>query len=557
MDASVTGTQPSLRDHLRVIRARKGIILLGLVFVTAAVLAYSYTRTPVYEAESRVLIKPIPSTPFINAGTESQVVGSTSVARLVQTRLSVPSSAGALLAHLSVEPLQGPTSNQSEVLVISYTSPDPVFAQRAANAFAEEYVLRRQSQAVTLATGAQSSLQRRMRTIRGRLRTIIGQIEAAREAGETTKVETLETERSVLSSQLGVLQQQLGDATSQAVNIDAGEVLEAAPVPRKPAFPNHTSHGAMGVALGLLLGVGLAFLREHFDDRFRGRRDVEEAIAAPVLATITRFPKLKKTAVSRLVVTADPAGVASEAFRNLRTNLEFICSRQDASSVLITSPMAGEGKTLITANLAATYARAGRSVAALSADLRRPTLETYFECHSEAGLRQWLLGEPVTLGSIVTRTRYPGVSLVPSGGVPRNPAELLTSLRLPELIRYLEQEFDVVLIDSPPTLPVADAVIIAPHAGVTVLVLNASSTKRSPAVHAREQLERVGAPPVGAILNGIDLSGPSYHYQPYYYSGYDAKQRYEASAPVEHIEGRGANKGRRSRRTRKRSSNLG
>jgi len=133
----------------------------------------------------------------------------------------------------------------------------------------------------------------------------------------------------------------------------------------------------LGAILGLALGIGLAFFRERLDDRFRGRADVERALEGPVLATVPRFTGIKASSY-QLVVNSQPQGAAAEAYRSLRTNLQFITEQQDISSLLVTSPSAGEGKTVTTANLGMALAQTGRRITLVSADLRRPTLERYF-----------------------------------------------------------------------------------------------------------------------------------------------------------------------------------
>ncbi|MEA2434731.1 MAG: tyrosine-protein kinase [Actinomycetota bacterium] len=519
-DRDVLPQELDFREYLRVLKGRKWTIILVLLLTLGVALGLSYRQTPQYQASGRLLVKPLPSQPFPNIVTESQVVESSAVAEVVQEDLPTDVSITSLIGHLSVDPFRESQVNQSEVLTVSYVSTDPNFAAQATNSFMDSYIKFREDRALSGVRRTTSSVTSRMEDVRVDLEDVSGRIEAARNANDEASIAPLETERSVLSARLGVLQQRLDEAQASTLQISGGEVLEEAAVPGAPVSPNHTTNGVLGAFLGLFLGISIAFLREHLDDRFRSRDEVERAIEAPVLANVSKFPVPKGRKDNYLALVEDPAGAASESYRNMRTNLEFIVTQQGISSVLMTSPSAHEGKTVTTSNLAAAMATAGRRICIVSADLRRPTLEGYFGAEVNVGLSNWLQGEADENMPIVQRTKVPNVDIVTSGRIPKNPAELLTSVRLPQLLARLESEYDLVLVDSPPVLPVADAVIVASHVGGAILILNAVTTKRSPAIHAREQLERVGCQILGSVLNSIDLSAPSYYYQPYYYTGY-------------------------------------
>jgi non-specific protein-tyrosine kinase len=222
-----------------------------------------------------------------------------------------------------------------------------------------------------------------------------------------------------------------------------------------------------------------------------------------------------------LPVVSEPKGPASEAYRNLRTGFQFLASQRGYKTLLVTSPSAHEGKTSTVANLGVALSQAGRRVVIVSADLRRPSLEKTFGAESDLGLSTWLLGEEEDLRNLVLEhPDIPNLSLMTAGRIPSNPAELLTSPRLRELIDRLTQYFDLVLFDSPPVLPVADAVILASHLDSVILIFDAASTGRSAALHAKEQIERVGGNIIGCVLNAFDPSNTPYYYEPYYYSAY-------------------------------------
>ncbi|MGH2808084.1 MAG: polysaccharide biosynthesis tyrosine autokinase, partial [Actinomycetota bacterium] len=307
---------------------------------------------------------------------------------------------------------------------------------------------------------------------------------------------------------------------TSSIALGVGDVLEAASTPEQPFSPDHPRNGALGLFAGAILGIGVAFIRERLDDRFRGRPDVERVLEAPVLATVPRFAHGKRFENS-LPVLSEPKGPASEAYRNLRTGFQFLASQRGYQTLLVTSPSAHEGKTSTVANLGVALSQAGRRVVIVSADLRRPNLERTFGAQNELGLSSWLLGEEDDLRKLVLEhPDIPNLSLMTAGRVPSNPAELLTSPRLRELIDRLTQYFDLVLFDSPPVLPVADAVILASHLDSVILIFDAASTGRNAALHAKEQIERVGGTIIGCVLNAFDPSNTPYYYEPHYYSAY-------------------------------------
>jgi capsular exopolysaccharide synthesis family protein len=245
---------------------------------------------------------------------------------------------------------------------------------------------------------------------------------------------------------------------------------------------------------------------------------VEKELATPMLISIPRFQGGKDEALSGLPLLADPTSSASEAYRGLRTNVQFLAGQKGFKSLLITSPETGEGKTMTAANLGISLAQAGQKVILVSADLRRPTLDQRFGIATgKKGLTDWLLGGDVSPVESIVDPGIAHLRVIPSGETATNPAEILTSPRFVELLRFLEENADWVLIDAPPVLPVADATILASRVGGIIVVVNAKTTSRSAANHARTELERVGGRILGAVLNSVDESTRKYgsYYQPY------------------------------------------
>ena len=285
--------------------------------------------------------------------------------------------------------------------------------------------------------------------------------------------------------------------------------------------------------MGLGLGIAFALLRERLDKRFKGRADVERTLGAPVLATIPSYSRRKRGAKASQVVTlSEPKGAASEAYRTLRTNLQYMALQRGLKSLLVTSAAAGEGKTVTTVNLAAALALSGQRVIVVSADLRRPTLERYFGLERGEGLSSWLVSDQDDLWSLIQDPHIPNIRVLPSGPIPSNPAELLTSARAGHLVEMLSANADFVLFDSAPILGLADSAILSSRVDGVLLIVDASTSHSSAGVRAREEIERAGGTVVGSLLNAFDPSGSPYYYYESPYTRYDYEGESESASPI-------------------------
>lgn len=520
LERAFTEQPVDIRDYLAVVRVRKLTIVIVATLVVAVVLALSYRQTPLYRADARLLIKPISSdafyVPIPNLETEAEFLASEPIAAAAREEMGTDHTPRDLLGGLDVQPIA-----ETEVVIVSYTSKSPEFAQNAANAFATAYIDYKREQALQELRAAQATVQNRIDSAQDKLVQTEEELRRARRDGDAILIQSLDAERGSLIASIAVLQQRLQDLQPErSVQSGGGQVIEGASLPGSPASPNHVRTAFFGAFFGLLLGIGTAFLKDKLDDRFRSRKDLERSMGAPVLATVPRFNRAKMES-SSLAVIEDPRSRASEAYRSLRTNVQFLAAQHGIRSLLITSPSPGEGKTVTCANLAVALAQAGKRVVIVSSDLRRPTIEQHFRVANDTGLSLWLIGGEPDPWDYLKRPPIPNLRVLPSGPVPPNPAELLASERFRFLASLLEENADIVLYDSPPTLGLADSVNIAARAAGTILIVDANETGRSQATHAREELERVGTRIVGTVLNSFDASGKAaYYYASYYQSGY-------------------------------------
>lgn len=503
-----------IREYLAILRLRKWSILLVTLVILGAALLFSSQQDPVYSSESRFLVKPVSisgdqTTVALNMETERQLAASTAVAERVIDKLELEKEPKALLNNLTVEVIPG-----TEILSLTYHAADSEETFQVANSFASQYGKFRRDQVLTELEAAAEKIQEEIDLVEEDLVEAETEEQQAPEGSEERG--DFAAQSASFQARLTLLlgeQQELQDPG----DVQVGQVIQAAIRPLQPVSPDHVRNGILGLVAGLLLGIGLAFLRERLDDRLRGRMDLEDHIGAPVLAVVPRVATWKRRGETPLVTINEPRSATSEAFRTLRTSLLFAASQRDARVVMVTSPHAGEGKTATAANLAVVLAQARKRVLLISADLRKPRLHRFFDISNDRGLTSVLIGEAKPW-EVVVDVGMEHLKVVPSGPVPGNPAELLGSDAMGRLLNQFREVADFVIIDSAPALVVADAHTLAPFVDAALFVADAEHTSRGAVIHARNQLEQVRATIIGAVLNNFDPSKAKS--SPYYYSYY-------------------------------------
>jgi capsular exopolysaccharide synthesis family protein len=294
-------------------------------------------------------------------------------------------------------------------------------------------------------------------------------------------------------------------------------VLRNATVPDRPVSPNIELNLALGLLVGLALGVGLGVLLEVLDTRVRTARDVEAITKTPIVGRIA----YDKDAERRpLIVQDDPRSPRAEAFRTMRTNLQFLDIEPGGRSFVITSSIPNEGKTTTAANTAIALSDAGAKVVIIDADLRRPKLAEYLGIEGAIGLSDVLISR-VSLEDALQPWGTGDLMVLPAGTIPPNPSELLGSQAMVALLRLLEKEFDVVILDLPPLLPVTDAAVVSRHARGALVVVAAGRTHKGEFSAAIAMLQSVGAPVAGIIMTFLPVKGSGsygYGYRNYNYA---------------------------------------
>jgi succinoglycan biosynthesis transport protein ExoP len=292
-------------------------------------------------------------------------------------------------------------------------------------------------------------------------------------------------------------------------------VVEYARIPGAPISPNKPRNLAIGAILGLLLGLGIAFYLEVFDRTVQNHEDAERYLKLPVLASLF-WVKAGEKIRNPFTLTFDhPSSAESEMFRTLRTNIKF--SRPDGAvgAILLTSSGPDEGKSTISSNLGITLASAMKRTVIVDADFRKPKQHRVFGLKSGPGLVEALVGE-AELDAVIQPTRVKNLSVIARGSNPPNPAELLDSDRMREVVRQLRERFDLVIFDSPPVGSVSDALILAAQVDGTVLVVEAGKFEAGFVLRAKEQIEKAQGRILGVVINKTKRERLGYYYQQYY-----------------------------------------
>ncbi|MCW2495419.1 polysaccharide biosynthesis tyrosine autokinase [Jatrophihabitans sp.] len=305
------------------------------------------------------------------------------------------------------------------------------------------------------------------------------------------------------------------EQTGTSPSIVKLSVIHPATVPSAPISPDKLLNIGLGLVLGLLIGIGFAVGREVLDTTVKGPRDFEE-LGVPILGNV---PLDKRTSKTPIAFRGDPHSARSEAYRQIRTNLQFVDVDNPPRIIAVTSAIPGEGKSTSAINLAAALAEAGARVCLIEADLRRPSIARVLGLVGDVGFTTVVIGKaPV---ETVLQNAGRNLAVLTSGPIPPNPSELLLSKHAKQVIFDIAAKVDFTIIDTPPLLPVTDGAEIATIADATILVHRASKTTRDQVFRSVEALAKVGKKPVGVILNMVTRTGGRYDYEyGYYYEAY-------------------------------------
>lgn len=516
-----------------------------LLVVLAAGGSYLYSRTipPTYRSTAILLVgqeqasaNPTVSDIYVSnnlAQAYALLVNQPSVLQAAAEELKWEGSWESLYFIVSANAPQG-----GQTINVSATSNLPQRAQEIANVIAGQVIaqspISRQQQA--------ADTQREfITTQQGMLQSQI--VLSQKQLADLNQQAALETEQDKLdavNARITALQTKIDNA--QRTYIQMGALLNQstgrfitliapAPLPGSPISPNVTQNVLLAAAAGLVLAIGVVLLLEYLDDTIKNAEDVQRVMELSVLGNIARIGSVRKPG-DALITLKHPRSPIAEEYRSLRTNLRYAGIENPGGTLLVTSANPSEGKTTTAANLAIAMAQAGKRVVLVDADMRRPGVNRIFGMENEMGLTSLFLDQPLLLEDVLQVSEAPNLKVLTSGEPPPNPAELLESRRMTEILQMLRQQFDVVIVDSPPALVVADASILASRCSGAVLVVDSGRTRTEAARKVAATLTHSQVKLLGVVLNRLGGRGRSYYYNYGYYYSYSGKEKNKKGKPA-------------------------
>lgn len=521
-----------LRDYLNVIRARKWVIIQAVLIVTITAVGVSLLQPPVFEGQAKVLISDrdtgaailgtaisdLTSQPERGLQTQVQLMQLRPLVENTIRKLGLKTAPEGLMNRIEVSAV-----GQTNIVTITAKSGDSQTASSIANTMAEEFVDWSKEYKRESIKAAADEVDERLEASKQEL------LELGRRISAEGKSDELSAELAIATGSYTTLAGQLEELRIQEqLEVGSGRVVSPAVLSEEPVEPSPLRNGVLGLAVGLIFGLGMAFFYEYLDNTIKSSEEAEGIFGAPVLGLIPA-EKYDKDEKRRLTLISHPGTPAAEAYRVLRNSLDFINFEHNIKTLLVTSAAPAEGKSTVAANLAAGLAQAGKKVVLLSCDFRRPTTQQFFQVSTMIGLSDVLTGANSLKSALQRASELPNLLILTSGKLPPNPSELLGSEKMRALIKELEEWADWVIVDTPPLLAVADGAAVARWVDGVLIVTKGGASTRDAGKKAAEMLGQIGARIIGSVVWGLESApgGGGYGYYAgkgykgyYYYADY-------------------------------------
>jgi capsular exopolysaccharide synthesis family protein len=532
-----------LRQYFDVLRKYWRLIALAAVLATLSAFGASYVTSPVYESSLILQVDygADPRNDSYSALLTGERTAKTYVEQLKST-VVLREAVQVLGNPRTVKQVQDATLvtqlRDTQLIQVTTEDTNPALAQALATRIAAVFInlldAKQQARYASGLSDLDSQISELERSINVTQAAIAALTEGAstKTPGQTTmtgpELARLQTNLTTYTTRYQTLVSSAEEfRLASARYSDRVSVFAPAEMPLAPTKPKIPLNTALGLVVGLMLGVGCAFLIEYLDDTLKTDADVNQALGLSLLGAISRIADLKSPA-DGLVTAQDSHSPVAEAYRVLRSNLQFSLVANPGASVLVTSAGPGEGKTTTLTNLGIVLAQSGKRILLVDADLRRPAIHRFFGLANDRGLTNLILDESLPASSLLLPTLVPGLRILPSGPIPPNPAEILGTPRMGQIMDELTKDADIVLYDSPPVLVVTDPTLLAARIAGTILVTDAGRTRRGAALRAKEALGRANAHILGVVLNRLEPKGNEGYYYYYYGDGKRRKKRGQA-----------------------------
>ena len=507
---------------LRPLRRWWWLVAAATLLATFSSLIYSLRQPAVYTSRTTLIVGSTISNPN-PTGTDIYLVQQLASAYSdIAKREPIQASTRAALGIEWLPNYWVQALPNSQMIEIQVFAEDPTLARDVAATLAQQLILlgpagREQQEREAFIDAQLTELQIGITDTRNEVRQKqqeLTSLFSAREIANTQSlIQALENKVSTLQANYAALL-----ATTQNGAANTLSILEPANLPTTPIDSNLSTNVLVGALLGCALAICGAYLIEFLDDSFKTAHEIKEALELPVLTSVPMISGgIDDNKLIMLQTTPVPA---MEAYRLLRINLEFVAIDHPIRVLVVAGASTQDGKSLTAANLAATHARTGQRVILIDADLHRPSQQRLFKLTNNIGLTTALRSDEFLLESLVQSTTVPGLQVLTTGPLPPNPAELLGSQRMQEILSRLKAITDLVIIDSPPLATVTDGIVLATKADGVLLVVRAGKTRRANVKRVYHLLQQVKARLLGVVYNGVAANDSEYQSDHGYYSYY-------------------------------------
>lgn len=512
-------TATSLMKYVYMLWQWAWLIILAGVLAGGAAYITSIRTTPIYQTTTRLLVNDPPGMRSVDYAsvvasqtitqTYSKMLTDTPVMDKVIEKLKLDTTATALSGTISVELIQG-----TQILSVSVTNTNPTQAVEIANTIGQVFADRIRELQSERYSITRESLQKQVTDMEGQISDTTAKLAQVNDPAQKLQLESRMTEYRKLYSSLVTQYEQVHLAEAQ--NSTSVAQIQPAQLPSAPIQPKTSQNTILAVVVGMLLAIGVVFAIDALDDTIRNPDEIRQKFNLPILGMIARHPITEGKSISQ----DQPRSPVAESFRALRTNIMYSAVDAPLRRVLITSSVPQDGKTTVVANLGVVMANKEHKVTIIDADMRRPQLHRRFGLPNRSGLSFLFVSPLEEIGEAIQSTDTPGLTIVTSGVLPPNPVELLTSRKMIQILDRLNQDSDLILIDTPSLLSVTDAAALAPLIDGVVLLVKPGETRRGEFRQAVEQLQAVRARILGVVLNNVDPKSRRYGY---YYKRYRSK----------------------------------
>ena len=519
-----------IREYLRPLLKWWWLVALATLIAAASSFIYTKLQPDVYQSYTTVMVGTTTRDPNPNTGeiwlAQALAQNYADIAKRTPMQEATMKALGTTwLPYYNVSVIPN-----TQVIQIDVFDSNPEWSQRVAQELAHQLILqgpagREQQERQAFVEDQLTKLKVSITSTESEI--VSKEADMAKEI-EAYKIAALQEQIAALQNKLNTMRDQYAKffGTTQQGASNTLSVLEPAVLPTQPVGSSLLVNLLVAAVVGFSLAAAGAYLIEYLDDSIRTTDNIKRVFGITVLGAVPELDT-QSGQQDKLVMLQNVPSAGAEAYRSLRTNLQFTALDRPLRVLLVTSPSPSEGKSLTAANLGAALARAGQRVILVDVDLHRPTQHKLFKTFNNVGITTALLEENEALESFLQPTTVPGLQLLTSGPLPPNPAELVGSKRMQSLLARLQTHADVIILDSPPISAVVDPIILSTEADGVLLVVRLGKTRRDAARRALHALQQVNARILGMALNGAPTDKGDYLYN-YKYNNY-----YKHEQPIE------------------------